>query len=249
MATDHGNGDTLPPGEDRSDVAAGTVGVEERLGRVLATVDSFQPAPDLWDRVAASMAQDASRRRRRRRVAWGVVAVAIVVGATALRAGMPAGDFDWRVLEVVETLLLIAIVIGIRPLLDDAGSDFLRAVFRGSDAAAANLAQLLDVAWNLVFIGMVVTTVTWERSTPVGASAAAQLDQVLERLGGLLLAMGLLHGVTFLAMPVVGVAWMAARTGRRMPRWVAVLLALAGLVAGLFLANLLIGLVVGPSGG
>jgi len=91
--------------------------------------------------------------------------------------------------------------------------------------------------------------VTWERSTPVGASAAAQLDQVLERLGGLLLAMGLLHGVTFLAMPVVGVAWMAARTGRRMPRWVAVLLALAGLVAGLFLANLLIGLVVGPSGG
>lgn len=249
MATDHGSGGPVSGGDDRPDVSDSNPSVEERLGRVLAAVDAFQPAPDLWDRVQASLAEDATRRRRRRRLAWGVVAVAVVLAAAALRGGVPGGGLDWRVLEVVETLLLVAIVVGVRPLLDDAGSDFLRAVFRGSETVATNLARLLDVAWNLVFIGMVVVTVTWERGTPVGASAAAQLDQVLERIGGLLLAMGLLHGLTFLALPVVGVAWLAATTGRRMPRWVAVVLGLAGLGAGLFLVDLLIGLVLGASGG
>ena len=249
MATDRGNGAPVPAGDDRPDGSDGTSSVEERLGRVLAAVDTFQPAPDLWDRVQASLAEDATRRRRRRRLAWGVVGVAIVLAAAALRGGFPGGGLDWRVLEVVETLLLVAIVVGVRPLLDDAGSDFLRAVFRGSETVATNLARLLDVAWNLVFIGMVVVTVTWERGTPVGTSVAAQLDQVLERIGGLLLAMGLLHGLTFLALPVVGVAWLAATTGRRMPRWVAVVLGLAGLGAGLFLVDLLIGLVLGASGG
>ncbi len=251
MATDHGPGAATPDDDGRDPAGrrdGGRVDVEQRLERVLAAADTFQPAPDLWERVQASMAQDATRRRRRRRLAWGVVAVAVVLGAVALAGGVPGGGFDWRLLEVVETLLLVAIVVGIRPLLDDAGSDFLRAVFRGSETAATNLARLLDVAWNLVFIGMVVVTVTWQRSLPVGASAAAQLDQVLERIGGLLLAMGLLHGVTFLAMPLVGVAWVAATTGRRMPRWVMVLLGLAGLGAGFFLVNLLTGLVVGPSG-
>lgn len=92
-------------------------------------------------------------------------------------------------------------------------------------------------------------TVEW-RPTMVGSSSlAAQLDHALERVGLLLLVMGVLHGLTFLAVPVVGVVWRAARTGRPMPRWVLVLLLLAGVPVVLVLGNALVGLVlVGASG-
>lgn len=237
---------------DRAPDAAdsnGQVAVETRLQQVLSAADEFQPAPDLWERVEASLVEDGERRARRRRLVLAVAAVAIALAAVALRGGVLGGAvFEWRLFELVESLVMIAIVVGIRPLLDDAGRDFLRAVFRGSEVAAENLVSLLDVAWNLVFLGMVVMTVTWEPSVPVGASAAHQVGQAFDRISALLFTMGLLHGITFMTMPLVGVAWMAARTGQRMPRWVMALLAVVGVVAGLFLVDVMIGMVLGPGG-
>ncbi|HKJ55730.1 MAG TPA: hypothetical protein VJ978_07055, partial [Nitriliruptoraceae bacterium] len=240
-----GRGDRAPDGAGSN----GRVAVETRLQQVLSAADDFQPAPDLWERVEASLVEDAERRGRRRRLVLAVVAVAIALAAAALRGGVLGGAvFEWRLFELVESLVMIAIVVGIRPLLDDAGRDFLRAVFRGSESAAVNLVSLLDVAWNLVFLGMVVMTVAWEPSVPVFSSAAHQVDQAFDRISALLFTMGVLHGITFMAMPVVGLAWMAARTGQRLPRWVMALLAVGGVVAALFLVNAMIAMVVGPGG-
>lgn len=226
--------------------------VEAQLTQVLGGLDEWDAAPDLWDRVSASIAQDVARRRRRRRLALGLAVLAVVLGVVTL-ATSPGGGagltLDWRVLEVVQVLVMLALVLGLRPLLDEAGHDFLSAVFRGSQRTVANLAGLLDLAWNLVFVGLVLVSVRWEPPLPVGASAAAQLDLALERIGGLVLAMGLLHGVTFLALPLVGVVWTAATTGRPMPRWVAVLIAVIALPVGLVLANFVVGLVVVGAGG
>ncbi len=238
------------PSERRDDPMAVGAPLEARLERVWHEVDDFEAAPDLWQRLEASITADAARRGRRRLVAVGLAVVAVGLGLFALGESVMGGVvFDWRVLEVVETLLLLALVVGLRPLLDDAGRDFLLDVFDGAKASVANFAGLLDLAWNLVFVGMVAMSIDWAPPTPVGATAAAQLDHVAERIGGLLLAMGLLHGATFLALPLVGVVWTAATSGRPMPRWVVVLMAVMAVPAGLLLLNLLVGIVVSGAGG
>jgi hypothetical protein len=226
--------------------------VEAQLARVFGGLDEWQVAPDLLDRVSASVVADDARRRRRRRGAIGIGVVAAAIGAAGAVASVVGGvgaTIDWRILEVVQVLVMLALVVGLRPLLDAVGHDFLAAVFRGSERTVGNLAALLDLAWNLVFVGMVLVSVRWQPPLGADAPGAAQFDLALERIGGLVLAMGLLHGATFLALPVVGVVWTSATTGRPMPRWVAVLVAVIAVPVGLVVANLVVGLVVVGAGG
>lgn len=144
---------------------------------------------------------------------------------------------------------MLALVIGLRPLLDGVGRDFLMAAFGGQPRTATAVAPLLDLAWNLVFVGLTVMTVEWRPAVGIDPGLLAQLDHSLERVGLLLLVMGILHGLTFLALPVVGVVFRAATTGRPMPRWVLVLLILAGVPVLLVAGNALLGLLlVGVSG-
>lgn len=226
------------------------VPVEDQLHQVFHDLDGWKAAPDLWERLEASIAADAVRRGRRRLVALGLAVVAAGLGVVALgESGVGGVLFDWRVLEVVETLLMLALVVGLRPLLDEAGRDYLLEVFHGAERTVASFAGLLDLAWNLVFVGMVTMTVAWAPPTPADATAAAQLEQVAARMGGLLLAMGLLHATTFLALPLVGVVRTAATTGRPMPWWVWVLIAVIAVPVFLFLLNLLVAIVVGGAGG
>lgn len=217
--------------------------VDDRLRRAFDELDE-PPADDLWERLARSIAEDETRRRRRRRIAIATIAVAVLVGAFAVQRGVLGGwIIDWRWLELVETVVMLALVVGLRPLLDQVGGDYLVACFGGSRSTAAAIAPLLDLAWNLVFVGVTLMTVQWHPTVPVGAGIAMQLDQSLERLGVLLATMGVLHGVTFLALPLVGVVWRAATTGRPMPRWVLALLLVAAapllLVLGIEVLGLL----------
>lgn len=223
--------------------------VDDRLRRAFDELDE-PPADDLWDRLVRAIAEDEARRRRRRLLAVALVAVAVLVGALALRPGALGGwVLDWRWLEVLETAVMLAVVVGLRPLLDGVGRDYLVASFGGSVRTATTIAPLLDLAWNLVFVGVTLMTVQWHPTVPVGAGIAMQLDQALERVAVLLGVMGVLHGVTFLALPVVGVVWRAATTGQRIPRWVLVMLVLAGGPLLVVLAVQVIGLLsLGLSG-
>lgn len=242
------------PSEPREDPVAFEVPVEvpveDQLHQVFRDVDGWGAAPDLWERLEASLAADAVRRGRRRLVALGLAVVAAGLGVVAVGESVVGGvSFDWRVLEVVETLLMLAVVVGLRPLLDEVGRDFLLDVFHGAERTAAGFAGLLDLAWNLVFVGMVTMTIAWAPPTPVDAPVAEQVGHVAQRMAGLLLAMGVLHGTTFLALPFVGVVRTAATTGRPLPRWVWVLMAVIAVPVGVFLLNLLVGIVVGGAGG
>ncbi|MBY5162769.1 hypothetical protein [Salsipaludibacter albus] len=215
--------------------------VDDRVRGVMADLDT-RPSDDLLDRVRAAISADVVRRRRRRRILAIVVVAAVAIGLVALQRG-PLGWFlDWRLLEVVETLVMLGLVVGIRPLLDRVGSDFLAACLGGSVEAASRLAPLLDLAWNLVFVGITLMSTSFAPTVPVTATWAAQLDQGLERVGGLLLAMGVLHGVTFLGLPLAGVAYRAATTGRPMPRWTMILMAVVGVFGALVVLNLVLGI-------
>lgn len=222
--------------------------VDDRIHRAFDELVE-PPAADLFDRLVTAIAQDEARRGRRRRLAVAVATVAVIVGLAVLQRGAAgAWVLDWRWLEVLETVVMLALVLGLRPLLDGAGRDFLEAAAGGSPRGATAIAPLLDFAWNLVFVGLTIMTVEW-RPIMVGASLATQLDHSLERVGLLLLVMGILHGVTFLALPLVGVVWRAARTGRPLPRWVLVLLLVLGGPVVFVLVAVLAGLLLrGASG-
>jgi hypothetical protein len=72
-----------------------------------------------------------------------------------------------------------------------------------------------------------------------------QLAGAAARLGGLLLALGLLHAATFVALPLVALKDAATRVGKRLPLWVILLLVLTGAAA---LVALQMGIGLGLSG-
>jgi len=58
----------------------------------------------------------------------------------------------------------------------------------------------------------------------------------------------MLHAVTIAVLPVVALVSNSTRRGRPLPKWLTVLLVLAGVGVGFFLVNALIGAMVGLSG-
>ena len=59
----------------------------------------------------------------------------------------------------------------------------------------------MDIAYYLIFFALILFTVSFEdRWDDVGA----QLEDELRRVGGMLLLMGVLHGLNVLTLPLVG---------------------------------------------
>lgn len=235
-------------GRDR-DWAGMAVGDEVR--DVLTAVDDVEPSPDLWSRLAQAIRDDVARRRRRRILVVVLGAVALSLVLVAVEGGVLGGVVvDWRAMEVAETVIMLAVVVGLRPLLHDAGRGFVAEAFAGNEGAAERFTGLVDLAWTLLFTGWVLATTEWRPTVAVTHHIGHQLGQFSTRLAGLLLGMGLLHGLTLLVLPVVGLFWTAARTRRSVPRWVAVLVVIGLVPVVLVGVNVAVGiLVAGASGG
>ncbi len=182
--------------------------VERRLRETLAAFDAVEPAPDLFRRVEMSVADDLARRRRLGRWVGGAVAavsVSILVVA-AFASVSSAGTVVVRVwpLVMVETVLLIAVVLAFGPLIRRFGAVFVDDVFGdpGEGVGRAFL-RLLDVAYYLVFVGYVILTVPI--SDVVGTRALGpMLEVTVDRFGGLLLLIGVMHTATIVALPLIG---------------------------------------------
>jgi hypothetical protein len=226
------------------------VNVEEQLKSALGRVDAYPPSPDLFERVQRTLQEEEARQRRRRRglalLAAGIAAVATWLALTAtVEDGAPSWP-GWA-LEVVVTLLAVALIALLGPALRRYGGAFLTAV-AGGEATGRRFARLLDIAYYLVGAGYVFVTAAFDPDITMAAVGPDQLLRASRRLGGLALGLGVLHTVTILAMPVVGlvladVRWRAARAlaGSRRPpaprtraadraALVVVVLLLAGLV-------------------
>jgi hypothetical protein len=61
----------------------------------------------------------------------------------------------------------------------------------------------MDVAYHLIFVAYILFTVTLRRPG-TWLSVGAQLEDELIRIGGMLLLMGVLHGLNVLSLPLVG---------------------------------------------
>ena len=187
--------------------------LEERLHDALVAEGSTTtPSPDLFSRVVDSIGEDRLRRRHFRRVAatW-VVATAAAAGAVAVFTprGRSGGLLmPWWVLEVATNVALVAIALWLGPFIKRFGRAYAADVFHDNPVTGKSYIVLTDIVYYLIFAAYILF---WVHFAPeqhwnayVGQVTAAQLGQSLTRVAGILLIIGILHGVNIIMMPVLG---------------------------------------------
>ena len=183
--------------------------IEARLRDALSEgVAAVTESPDLFLRVQLSIEEDRRlRSQRRRRIA--VVAcivgalLSFVVAVTDRREGVLL--MDWWILELMATGVLAAVALWLGPLIKRYGRSYAADVFRANPRTGKSFIVLTDIAYYLIFFAYILFTVSYE---PKGGwddvVTAQQLQHETARLGGILLIIGLLHGINLLALPIMG---------------------------------------------
>jgi type III secretory pathway component EscS len=183
--------------------------LEERLRDALVTeAGGLDESPDLFARVQLSIEDDRRRRRQWRR-AFAVVAcvvgafAALVVGTSDIREGKIV--MEWWVLELITNAVLILIAFWLGPLIKRFGRSYAADVFRANPRTGKSFIVLTDVAYYLIFFSYILFTVSFEAAGDWEQTVnAAQLKAETARVAGILLIIGILHGVNLLALPVMG---------------------------------------------
>ena len=169
---------------------------------------SVQESPDLFARVELSIADD--RRLRRQHAALrGVIACAIGAVVAVLVAVIDRREGEvlmaWWILEVLTTALLVVIACWLGPLIKRFGRSYAADVFRANPRTGKSFVMLTDVAYYLIFFSYILFTITYApRESWADTVNAQQLQHETARVAGILLIIGVLHGVNLLAMPVMG---------------------------------------------
>jgi hypothetical protein len=112
---------------------------------------------------------------------------------------------DWWILELISTAVLVGVALWLGPLIKRYGKSYAADVFRANPRTGKSFIVLTDFAYYLIFFAYILFTLSFE---PKGSWAetvnAGQLQHETARLGGILLILGLLHGVNLLALPIMG---------------------------------------------
>jgi cobalamin synthase len=183
--------------------------LERRLQEALrAGADVVEPAPDLFARVQGSIDDDRRRRSQRRR---GAAVAAALVGAL-LAGAVAVSDIqdgrvlmEWWVLEVITTAILLGLALWLGPFIKRFGRSYAADVFRANPRTGKSYIILADLVYYLLFAAYILFTVRFERPPDWSATVSAgQLQYETARIGGILLIIGLLHGLNILIMPVLG---------------------------------------------
>jgi hypothetical protein len=183
--------------------------LEEQLRQALAAgAAGLDESPDLFSRVRLSIEEDRRLQTRRRRtaaaIACGIGALAAVVAAvTDVREGELL--MDWWILELLSTAVLVGVALWLGPLIKRYGKSYAADVFRANPRTGKSFIVLTDFAYYLIFFSYILFTLSFEpKGAWAGTVTAGQLQHETARLGGILLILGVLHGVNLLALPIMG---------------------------------------------
>jgi hypothetical protein len=185
--------------------------LEDRITKALTQAPT-SPSPDLFDRVVDSI--DADRRRRRTALRTASAALAVVaLTATAVLTFTPrpngALEMPWWILEVAVTLVLIAIAVWLGPFIKRFGRAYAADVFHDNPLTGKSYIVLTDIVYYLIFTAYILFGVhfapqrEWNNQVS-GLVTAEQLTFSAARVGGILLIIGILHGLNIVLMPVLG---------------------------------------------
>ena len=183
--------------------------VEQRLRDALADeADAVDESDDLFARVTLSIEDDRQMQRQRRLrhlvIACLVGAVVAIVVATTERT---KGELvmDWWILELLWFGGMVGLALWLGPFIRRFGKSYAADVFRANPRTGKSFIVLMDVAYYLIFFAFILFTVQFEPDADWGQTVNAnQLQACTVRLGGILLIVGLLHGLNVLMLPIIG---------------------------------------------
>ena len=181
------------------------IALRDALGSGAAALDESE---DLFARVKLSIEDDRERRRQRHR-RIGVIAsllgavVAVLIATIERRQGELV--MDWWILEVLWFSFMLGLAIWLGPFIKRFGKSYAADVFRANPRTGKSFIVLMDVAYYLIFLSFILFTVQFE---PAGGWEqtvnADQLRATAVRVGGILLIVGMLHGLNVLMLPMIG---------------------------------------------
>ena len=112
---------------------------------------------------------------------------------------------DWWVLEILVTVVLVGLVLTLGPFIKRFGRSYAADVFRSNPGTGKSFIVLTDFAYYLIFSAYVLLTARFEAASDWPAVVSAgQVREVVARIAGMLLIMGLLHSANLLVLPVIG---------------------------------------------
>lgn len=171
-------------------------------------VAQVRGSPDLFARVIRSIEEDRARARQRRSAAGALAAAAaaaaaVVIAVTDIREGEVL--MDWWILELLTTAFLVGVALWLGPFIKRFGKAYAADVFRANPRTGKSFIVLTDFAYYLIFLAYILFTVTFELPRDWDTVVnGAQLKSEVSRVAGVILIIGLLHGVNLLALPVIG---------------------------------------------
>jgi hypothetical protein len=183
--------------------------VERRLYDALDPAATQPPAPDLFERVLGSIADGRIRRRRTVRTAAGLVLAILLLVATVVvftpRAGTGRLLLDWWILELFTDLMLVGLALWLGPFIKRFGRAYAADVFHDNPQTGKSYIVLTDIVYYLIFSAYILFTVSFQpRETWSIVVTAPQAGFEAGRIGGILLIIGILHGLNIILMPVLG---------------------------------------------
>lgn len=111
---------------------------------------------------------------------------------------------SWWVIELITNVILAAIVLMLGPLIKRFGRGYAGDIFRANPRTGKSYLVLMDVAYYLIFTAYILFTVSLTPRTGWVTDNGRQLQEEATRVGGMLLLMGVLHGLNVLSLPLVG---------------------------------------------
>ena len=183
--------------------------LEERLQEALMQgARGVDESPDLFARVQLSIEDDRRLRRQRRRLLAAATCLVGAVGTLIFAfTDNREGELlmDWWVLELITNALLVGVAVWLGPLIKRFGKSYAADVFRANPRTGKSFIVLTDIAYYLIFFSFVLFTVSFQlKGDWTQTVSGAQLQHETARVGGILLILGILHGVNLIALPLMG---------------------------------------------
>jgi len=181
--------------------------IEDRVRGALHAADDYPPSADLFARVQRSIEEDQARRSRMIRVGAAAAAwLAVLVAWVLLTADRVNGGWvvPWWSLEVAADFIMVSFVIVVGPAIRRFGSGYAGAVFTAHPPTGYRFLGLIDIAYYLTMTGYILMLA---QVTPVAGSTVELLNSVMPKVAGLLLLAGVLHGMTIVVLPLIGLVF------------------------------------------